>query len=277
MKIRKESGPWPLEVLSRHPASLCRISLFEMRPKLCCFTPKHSGPKCSIVHLRQPAPANSIHLKIWDSLVQVSTEEPAQRREKMEGSLLASPETLSGSTCVFQVGVADVDAAFKRAVDHGADSALPPTEMFWGDRYGWVRDPFGHVWALQGQRSAHTGRSRTALARICCTDERTGPMKMISRIIPLLLCALPVAAQSTSSSPTEPWKALASCRAPGKRRPLEAKVFQRRAPIPSEPNWGDHHPCTSQRERRRMQGTGKLRLRPSRFALHLSRHTGAVA
>jgi PhnB protein len=100
---------------------------------------------------RSPSPSGAgehIHLKIWDSLVQVSTEEPAQRREKMEGSLLASPETLSGSTCVFQVGVADVDSAFKRAVDHGADPALPPKDMFWGDRYGWVRDPFGHVWAL---------------------------------------------------------------------------------------------------------------------------------
>jgi uncharacterized glyoxalase superfamily protein PhnB len=100
---------------------------------------------------RSPSPSGAgehIHLKIWDSLVQVSTEEPAQRREKIEGSLLASPETLSGSTCVFQVGVADVDTAFKRAVDHGAVPALPPTDMFWGDRYGWVRDPFGHLWAL---------------------------------------------------------------------------------------------------------------------------------
>jgi PhnB protein len=100
---------------------------------------------------RSPSPTGAgehIHLKIWDSLVQVSTEEPSQRREKMEGSLLASPETLSGSTCVFQVGVSDVDSAFKRAVDHGAVPALPPTDMFWGDRYGWVRDPFGHVWAL---------------------------------------------------------------------------------------------------------------------------------
>jgi uncharacterized glyoxalase superfamily protein PhnB len=100
---------------------------------------------------RSPSPTGAgehIHLKIWDSLVQVSTEEAAQRREKMEGALLASPETLLGSTCVFQVGVADVDSAFKQAVNHGADPALPPTDMFWGDRYGWVRDPFGHVWAL---------------------------------------------------------------------------------------------------------------------------------
>jgi PhnB protein len=100
---------------------------------------------------RSPSPSGvgeHIHLKIWDSLVLVSTEEPAQRDEKMEGALLASPETLSGSTCVFQIGVADVDSAFKRAVDHGAVPALPPIDMFGGDCYSWVRDPFGHVWAL---------------------------------------------------------------------------------------------------------------------------------
>ena len=100
---------------------------------------------------RSPSPSGvgeHIHLKMWDSLVQVSTEEPAQRGEKAEGALLASPETLSGSTCVFQVGVPDVDTAYKRAVDEGASPAWPPTDMFWGDRYGWVRDPFGHVWAL---------------------------------------------------------------------------------------------------------------------------------
>jgi PhnB protein len=44
--------------------------------------------------------------------------------------------------------VEDVDEAYKRAVHAGASPAWPPTDMFWGDRYGWVRDPFGHVWAL---------------------------------------------------------------------------------------------------------------------------------
>ena len=100
---------------------------------------------------RSPSPSGvgeHIHLKMWDSLVQVSTEEPAQRGGKAEGALLASPETLSGSTCVFQVGVPDVDTAYKHAVDEGASPAWPPTDMFWGDRYGWVRDPFGQVWAL---------------------------------------------------------------------------------------------------------------------------------
>ena len=100
---------------------------------------------------RSPSPSGvgeHIHLKVWSSLVQVSTEEPAQRGERIEGALLASPETLAGSTCVFQIGVENVDEAYKHAVDQGASPAWPPTDMFWGDRYGWVRDPFGHVWAF---------------------------------------------------------------------------------------------------------------------------------
>jgi len=100
---------------------------------------------------RSPSPSGAgehIHIRIWESLVQLSTEEPAQRGQRVEGALLASPETLSASTCVFQIGVPDVDSAYKRAVDYGAAPALPPTDMFWGDRYGWVRDPFGHVWAF---------------------------------------------------------------------------------------------------------------------------------
>lgn len=108
---------------------------------------------------RSPSPSGAgeqLHLRIWESLVQVSTEEPSQRRNRVEGALLASPEALGGSTCVFQVTVPDVDAAFQRAVDEGASPALPPRDMFWGDRYGWVRDPFGHVWALAEVREVLT-------------------------------------------------------------------------------------------------------------------------
>jgi uncharacterized glyoxalase superfamily protein PhnB len=100
---------------------------------------------------RSPSPTGDgehLHLKIWDSLIQVSSEEPANQRKRIEGSLLAAPESLGGSTCVFQIAVPDVDVAFKRAVDEGGVPAMPPTNMFWGDRYGWLSDPFGHVWAL---------------------------------------------------------------------------------------------------------------------------------
>jgi PhnB protein len=100
---------------------------------------------------RSPSPTGAgehLHLKIWGSLIQLSTEEPQQRQRRVEGGLLASPETLSGSTCVFQVRVENVDAAYRHAVDEGASPAWPPTDMFWGDRYGWIRDPFGHMWAF---------------------------------------------------------------------------------------------------------------------------------
>ena len=100
---------------------------------------------------RSPSPHGAgehIHLKILSSLVQISTEDPRQRASTIEGPLLASPETLRGSTCIFQIGVPDVDSAYRRAVDNGALPALPPTDMFWGDRYSWLCDPFGHMWAL---------------------------------------------------------------------------------------------------------------------------------
>lgn len=44
--------------------------------------------------------------------------------------------------------VDDVEAWWKRAVDAGATVRLPLTDMFWGDRYGQLRDPFGVSWSL---------------------------------------------------------------------------------------------------------------------------------
>ncbi len=42
----------------------------------------------------------------------------------------------------------DIDADWKRAVDAGAEVVMPVQEMFWGDRYGQLRDPFGVAWSL---------------------------------------------------------------------------------------------------------------------------------
>ena len=100
---------------------------------------------------RSPSPSGQgehIHLKVWSALIQISTEEVDYRRSKLQGPLLASPSTLQASTCVFQVRVPDVDKAYERAINQGGLPAMPPTDMFWGDRYGWIRDPFGHMWAL---------------------------------------------------------------------------------------------------------------------------------
>ena len=44
--------------------------------------------------------------------------------------------------------VDDIDAWWKRAVDAGATVVMPVADMFWGDRYGQLRDPFGVLWAM---------------------------------------------------------------------------------------------------------------------------------
>ena len=44
--------------------------------------------------------------------------------------------------------VNDVDESFNQAVEAGAKSVMPPSDMFWGDRFGTLTDPFGHTWSL---------------------------------------------------------------------------------------------------------------------------------
>ena len=44
--------------------------------------------------------------------------------------------------------VDDIDAWWSRAIDSGAAAVMPVQDMFWGDRYGQLRDPFGILWAL---------------------------------------------------------------------------------------------------------------------------------
>ena len=48
--------------------------------------------------------------------------------------------------------VQDVDAAWQRAVDAGCSGIMAPQDMFWGDRYGQCKDPFGVTWAFVGRK-----------------------------------------------------------------------------------------------------------------------------
>lgn len=62
------------------------------------------------------------------------------------GSL--GPIALKGSPVVIHLKVPDVDATIAQAVAAGATLTMPAADMFWGDRYGQVRDPFGHRWSI---------------------------------------------------------------------------------------------------------------------------------
>jgi PhnB protein len=79
-------------------------------------------------------------LKIGDSVIMLGDEMP--------GSAGRSPQSLGGTTAGIFLYVKDVDSSFKQAVDAGGKSDAPPADMFWGDRYGRLTDPFGHSWSI---------------------------------------------------------------------------------------------------------------------------------
>jgi len=59
-----------------------------------------------------------------------------------------TPKALGGTPVTIHLTVTDVDTKFQKAVDAGATVVHPLEDAFWGDRYGVVRDPFGHHWSM---------------------------------------------------------------------------------------------------------------------------------
>ena len=79
-------------------------------------------------------------LKIGDSIIMLSDEMPQ--------GCCRSPRSLGGTAVNIFLYVKDVDKFFSQAVAAGAEVAMPLNDMFWGDRFGQVKDPFGHSWSL---------------------------------------------------------------------------------------------------------------------------------
>ena len=79
-------------------------------------------------------------LQIGDSIIMMGDENP--------GMTCKSAETLGASPISLFVYVPDADAAFQRAVAAGAAVVFPVTDMFWGDRAGNLKDPFGYQWMI---------------------------------------------------------------------------------------------------------------------------------
>jgi PhnB protein len=67
-----------------------------------------------------------------------------------------TPKVLGGSPVTLHLHLADVDTVFQRAIDAGATVTMPLADQFWGDRYGQLRDPFGHSWSLATRKKAAT-------------------------------------------------------------------------------------------------------------------------
>lgn len=80
-------------------------------------------------------------LKIRNSVLMLADENPRMNVFAPDPSGKPSPVSIFWY-------VLDVDALFKKAVAMGAKGLMPPTDMFWGDRFGKFVDPFGHHWAV---------------------------------------------------------------------------------------------------------------------------------
>lgn len=92
---------------------------------------------------RLPGPDGKLmhaSIRIGDSTLMLADE--------IAGCGVAGPRTLNGSPVTLHLYVEDADAVMARAVEAGATQTMPVTEMFWGDRYGQLEDPFGHRWSV---------------------------------------------------------------------------------------------------------------------------------
>ena len=79
-------------------------------------------------------------LRVGDSMLMLNDEFPQMNA--------MGPTSIGGTAVTLHLYVQDADKAWQRAVQAGAKVKMPIADMFWGDRYGIVSDPFGHDWSI---------------------------------------------------------------------------------------------------------------------------------
>jgi uncharacterized glyoxalase superfamily protein PhnB len=93
--------------------------------------------------MRFPGPDGKLmhaEIEIGNSKIMLGEEMPEQG--------CRAPGSVGAVSSSLYLYVEDVDKAFRRATEAGAKALMPPTDMFWGDRFGQVEDPSGHRWGL---------------------------------------------------------------------------------------------------------------------------------
>jgi uncharacterized glyoxalase superfamily protein PhnB len=98
-------------------------------------------------------------LKIGDSHVFLADEVPKIGYQ--------GPESVGGTPVTIHMYVEDVDAAFDQALAAGAKVSMPLSDMFWGDRYGVLADPFGHAWSIATHKEDLTPQEIRQRAQAC--------------------------------------------------------------------------------------------------------------
>ncbi|MCC6806928.1 MAG: VOC family protein [Deltaproteobacteria bacterium] len=112
-----------------------------------------AGPDGKVMHSE---------IRIGDSIVMLSDEQPPLSAVV---GVRKAPTNLGGNTGGLMLYVKDVDAWFTKAVGAGGKVSMPVTDMFWGDRYGQLVDPFGHVWAIATRKANLTQKQMMKAAQ----------------------------------------------------------------------------------------------------------------
>lgn len=134
-KAKKKVAPVPAGYHTVTPHLVCRGAADAM-----AFYTRAFGAK---ERLRMATPDGTVahaEMRIGDSIIMLGEEMP-----EMGAS---APPTVGGSPVNVFLYVKDVDTWFARAVAAGATGDMPPMNMFWGDRYCKLTDPFGHKWSI---------------------------------------------------------------------------------------------------------------------------------
>jgi len=120
---------------------------------------------------RLPGPNGKLmhaSLRIGDSSVMLVDEMPEH------GAL--GPRSLKGSPVTIHLYVEDVDVVSAQAVSAGAKVTMPVTDMFWGDRYGQIEDPFGHRWSIATHiRDLTPADMQKAMQAMCSRQQASQP------------------------------------------------------------------------------------------------------
>jgi PhnB protein len=97
-----------------------------------------------VMRMNHPQSEKIAHaeLKIRDHVLMLGDECPEMGMRAPQLNAANSPPV-----SIF-LYVSDVDAIHQKALSQGARNVMPPTDMFWGDRYGKFIDPFGHQWGV---------------------------------------------------------------------------------------------------------------------------------
>ncbi len=127
--------PIPEDMHSLTPHLVCARAVdaiaFYKKAFNAAETARLPGPDGKLMHAA---------VRIGDSTLMLMDENP------QHGTL--GPKSLKGSPVTIHLYVQDADATVAQAVAAGAKVTMPVQEMFWGDRYGQLEDPFGHRWSV---------------------------------------------------------------------------------------------------------------------------------